>query len=845
MSSPDQKEQPIYHHDQIMSYAPLSLGSLVPFKFVSKKLKSNRQRSSLTLSGGDMVKSSTSLDHKSEPDEPIFLLSQETPKFPSNPNIDMSCQPEKQPLITGSTTYLSQITCNSQQSTTQERQQHQLSPKPKTISLKADRHGITTPVSENNIAALDQSDARSFDGTSDTAITNNKFNAAMARLAAASSGYTPSLDAFDSLQWDPDLPSSNSADDSPHPVTVQPQYTTVGSRINHNAQTQITAPNRLHREPAIRRSAMPSSSSRMYDGAAASRAPQLSLNMQTSMQYTQQLAMPTMRPSNSPPPQSSLSSHSTLSATQVTEQGSDILTRLSSFLSITPAQSPGPPEHLESVAKLPSSTTPTHKHGIINGLPSMKAGEQRLEKFRILAGQDNPLQATARHLLPWIGRDENKLDATLNKIKIDCIANKVGLNTMLLRRQETLKQQELVARTQGSAEQQLQFGSFVMNPDQQPVRENITHKTDLLRGAATTYRAPQGYPQPLSAGPPGQRFSNMLPGQAIASGTQDSRLEPQVFGAFHAPSNYHDNEQLLKHRRYQAQLLQSSFDFQQPASSVKVRDTLPFDAVSKYYPHGKPNNMTGIWKPLSAEVQREMDEASKPDGTADAAYQQHMREVEINKQFYSGQRSYGMLIHEYENEWEMKNKEALDGVAAGAKPRVRYSVEKLPITKQEMEAMNLSDATEPLIHGVFGTLLAYTDDRLDNRRALSGWVESPAHLIDDTVEGRKTFFGGSARTGVIGQGFPQFSEAHKARGGGTGASIDKNIEKIADAPSNRYPRNATSAQVWGDDRVSRGNDFGLQKAAARLTLSDEAGHGELPSNFAVDQLVVDDDHWEV
>jgi len=64
-------------------------------------------------------------------------------------------------------------------------------------------------------------------------------------------------DEFDSMDWDPAM--SFGMDDSPEPVVAQPkkvEYTTVGSLVNSNNIPQLTAPNRIQREGAGRRSAM-------------------------------------------------------------------------------------------------------------------------------------------------------------------------------------------------------------------------------------------------------------------------------------------------------------------------------------------------------------------------------------------------------------------------------------------------------------------------------------------------------------------------------------------------------------------------------------------------------------
>ena len=100
-------------------------------------------------------------------------------------------------------------------------------------------------------------------------------------------------DGFDSVEWDPDLDSA--LDQSPEPVAVHPikpvTYTTVGSRVDPNIVPQFTAPNRIQREGASRRSQMPFMNRGHHDYYSSRDQPP-PLNMQNSMHYTQQLARP-------------------------------------------------------------------------------------------------------------------------------------------------------------------------------------------------------------------------------------------------------------------------------------------------------------------------------------------------------------------------------------------------------------------------------------------------------------------------------------------------------------------------------------------------------------------------
>lgn len=126
---------------------------------------------------------------------------------------------------------------------------------------------------------------------SDTQSTKDRTEAAMSQITRAL-GVNGGEDAFDSLDWDPDLPYS-APDQSPEPIVAIPKpvtYTTVGSRVDPDAVQQISAPNRIQREGAGRRPLMSMMQARSHYDYFQPRGPAPPLSMQNSMQYTQQLA---------------------------------------------------------------------------------------------------------------------------------------------------------------------------------------------------------------------------------------------------------------------------------------------------------------------------------------------------------------------------------------------------------------------------------------------------------------------------------------------------------------------------------------------------------------------------
>lgn len=132
---------------------------------------------------------------------------------------------------------------------------------------------------------------------SDTQSIRDRTEDAMSQLKDALGGSFPCMghDAFDSIDWDPDLPTASGAD-SPEPVTIKPQpvtYTTVGSLVDPNAKPHFAAPNRIQREGASRQPLMTAMQRAQYDSFYQPRNPPptpSALSMSNSMAYTQQIA---------------------------------------------------------------------------------------------------------------------------------------------------------------------------------------------------------------------------------------------------------------------------------------------------------------------------------------------------------------------------------------------------------------------------------------------------------------------------------------------------------------------------------------------------------------------------
>jgi hypothetical protein len=176
---------------------------------------------------------------------------------------------------------------------------------------------------------------------SDTESTKDRTKEVMSQLSMAFGGITHApigKDAFDSVEWDPELPTAGGAE-SPEPIAVKLQpiaYTTVGSLVDPNAKPQFSAPNRIQREGAVRQPLLSimNASQRPYDSFYQNRGPPPPLSMANSMAYAQNIAKSPVHVSSTqnltPPETSSQSSRMdrNYQLPKLTEKEVDVLKKM-------------------------------------------------------------------------------------------------------------------------------------------------------------------------------------------------------------------------------------------------------------------------------------------------------------------------------------------------------------------------------------------------------------------------------------------------------------------------------------------------------------------------------------
>ncbi|KAE8444358.1 hypothetical protein EG329_000668 [Mollisiaceae sp. DMI_Dod_QoI] len=552
----------------------------------------------------------------------------------------------------------------------------------------------------------------------------------------------PGEDAFDSLDWDPDLPSAKSPDESPEPVPLKPQrvaYTTVGSLVNPNVVPQFAAPNRIQREGANRRPLM-SLLQGLQEHPTYRRGPPPPLNMSNSMHYAQQLSARVPNAENAHPshpfPQNSRSTPAPAEmATQeqqsiampqptaptLSQQEKDILMlQYGTYPGRTATTSDAPSpfkrsalpmltEHqvfnLKELYDEETRRRISAAHGAVQGLEKMQT-LQRLAKF------DNPMQQHARNRLSEFSVTRTQMSST---------------------------------NPTGELNQNYQFPPpGIANPTARQFNPLLAAVDRAFPTPSPQPTRPPGYPQPLTAGPPGQR---QAPATSILSNTaQQGEWDGSAWynstGTHQAnnPWGYQHAAQIPS--AGQASVVPvADLDYNNIYASVKVVDTLPPHEVEKYFPNGWPSNMTGQYTALSDNVRHEMDDASvEPTPEQRAA----RAEKERDDFFYHGQRRmWAMSPDDYMEELSARAEARKNGFGPIAPPRKKFTESVIPkkITIEEMNAMSVGDACAPMLDAAFGTLLALHDEGPDSSKNLSGFGKVDPDLIDPEPNGNNSLFG--------------------------------------------------------------------------------------------------------
>jgi hypothetical protein len=560
----------------------------------------------------------------------------------------------------------------------------------------------------------------------------------------------PGEEAFDPIDFATELSSAASPDHSPEPVPIKPQhltYTTVGSVVNPNAVPQFSAPNRIQREGANRRPLHTLLGTPRYEPMVQSRGaiPTLpSLNMANSMLYAQSIARSPVRatPSPSTTSTSGCSSRPTISNMPgpLGKQEEVALMRnlLSNELqerSGNVADATGSPniskKHTSS-ATLPSRGIYTVKdlideHNRSNSVPGSVQGLEKMQTLQRLAKFDNPMRELARTRLSEFSVLKSQTDGYTSQ-------------EMLLQSQIGMSKTSNPSNATGELDLGYKFPPpGLAHPSTTQSNQSLPRRLSQAAPAPTR----PGYPEPLTAGPPGQR---QFPSQ---SSMNYNELWANEYGSqtYNAYGNGTASSPWGNGYSYHP-LAQPEF-FQAHTGTVKSNlvDTIDPTNAAKYYSSGYPTDMSGYYTPLSEENARLMAEG--PAHLLPKAVKDARRDARTTKLIFEGQRRYNQMnAEDYFKElidlkaYDDAKKQNPYGAIGPPKKKELPPVEPKPITDEEVKNKPIPELVTSALESSWGALAGYRSVNCPGSyNDLSKMVCSPEFLIDAEEEGNKSFFG--------------------------------------------------------------------------------------------------------
>jgi hypothetical protein len=600
-----------------------------------------------------------------------------------------------------------------------------------------------------------------------------------------------SSNSFESVEWDPDLPSASGQRQYTEPpaAAVQPiAYTTVGSIVNPHATPQFTAPNRVQREGSGRRRLLSLMQSRQHDSFYPNRG-HSPLNMASGLQHAHQIVHSPNRfnLSHTPPPHSTRSMRPARSLQRIgslTEQEKSILTKI---------QGPTAPHifsgnlQSSSAAAAPSSNYPMAVPNITKPASCAKDSVQEEDRGRFTTFQgpnQGPAQVPAQgpaqgpvqglekmQTLQRLAKFENPMQSlALSRLSEFSVSKPQGVATTLdnptlaIGELLRIKDQSSAATAIKAEESSPKAGELdrtyrfplpsivdSSKPQANPLFGAFSPST--MKSSKDPSLHQPGYPAPLTAGPPGQRQyqgtaskvpAGYYPGNLWGSDLQPSGLNPCGGANVQSDSLWSDSY----NTEQEQQLVQKSVvpSHCRGGCNSFIQDTAALPVVSKYYPRGLPADMTGHVVPLPYGAQRKMGEIPADHEHQTAEEKAAKKAEELDNWFYSGQRRFAaMSAHDHILEYEERQLDYLNPfgpIAAGSKKPLPPT-KKAPLSIEDSKKMSVVEAAAPLLDSAFGSLLTYATqiNAPDSARVLSKFEFSPAGLLDPSENGNKSFYG--------------------------------------------------------------------------------------------------------
>jgi len=598
------------------------------------------------------------------------------------------------------------------------------------------------------------------------------------------------VDPFDSIEWDSSLASVFSIDKSPEQVVVTElnplapkveksklAYTTVGSIVNTDVVPQVPPPNRIQREGANRH---PIVSARQYEMMLQAHGPPPPTYNSDPAGYSDQWSASYYEPARNIRPRSAPQS---LALHMTSEQEKQALGKLKEMVDVQ-SKSRGvflskallerPDTQLtRAVEKLEDVQRTFGAAGVKQGLEKMQTLQRlarfenpmrehalnRLSEFSVVAKEVRGFETTdtsSSDRERSVGSREQEPPAWLQSFSL---AQSNPLLSGSTYNSETKTGSRgypapIEAGPPGkrSVNPYLRQGvSSGIGPARYPPRGQLSgHSQDNFGPVSSieslSDRAP--FPQfldqvsntPSGLASPNEPFGPSFPTTIPPQSTNHpASIPPQR--DFIPSTGLQSYPQLLDKR-----LLVQPTEPRNHGPWTALNDTLPLEEMIKYYPHGLP--YISSYTPLSPKVQAEMDAVCTSTNLSEKGRERENQQLKdifggmisskmLNDFFYYGHRRYDMTDEQHILDLEARSR----GTPFGPVGPPRNTTITSGIEPDVIERMSATEAVEPAIYGLFGTMLAYAEIGDKSRKKMSGWVTPEAKYVDRSIEGNRSCFG--------------------------------------------------------------------------------------------------------
>ncbi|POS87735.1 hypothetical protein EPUL_000777 [Erysiphe pulchra] len=536
-------------------------------------------------------------------------------------------------------------------------------------------------------------------------------------------------DDFEPLEWDPNFLDISSPDESPEPVAINPQpvtYTTVGSLVDPKAILQFATPSRIQREGANRKPLMSLLANRPFDSVFQSYGSP-PLKPSYSMRYTKQSSQtPSDKEqkstsnleTNSSPKDISSSFENPCNLLSTTHQEENARSQTNGMLPIFPEKKTINHQSLSLDANQYSFRDTASKNlgGKVTGsmikLHTCHQGLEKMQTLQRLSRFNNPIQEWAQNKLSEFAVNKKQVSQKNSP-------SSASSHDSILYNYGQLHENQI--RYPELEDLKFRYGHPSADKGLHKIHCQFRGNRSLTPSNFSSTRSlsyPYNYPQPLTAGPPGQRHSSLNYNQPYNIQSQ----EPHNF----RPTSF---ESISKHQTssFQANKISYQHECLMPwagHTSSDLVDTLTKSDAAKYYPYAWPTGpieMTALHDPMCFSLKK----SQKIDKDND----------KLDDWFYSGQRRFVLMVAQCERKEKDITMNQDSNLGPLRQPTTFPPVELTHVSIMDMSKKSLSECVAPMIDGLFLTLSEYSKRQsLGSRATLSNVVQSFTSNFDNNEQ---------------------------------------------------------------------------------------------------------------